>query len=576
MTKATPFDLSKMGLRPSVFLKCMAMVAVTGLTVAIILTVLNQSVLIETNRESVLRLGADATRSAAAANAGAMRFGNLEAVTAFGQQLLVNSEGRAVTFAAVDAAGNVVVALGEPGSAEVDIAGLGVTAIDAATRQSSRDGFWIAEPALVSGDVVGAIVTAWSDAVDRAEARTDRILALIATFATVLVMLLLSAWMLRKSVIRPLAGIDEALESMAVGGYNITVPYLVRRDEIGSIARNLDDLKEKLLAGVEAAEARSEDQRQQQIAVEQLSSALRELADGDLSVSLEGTLGQGYADVAADFDRTVETIITIIKAVVDSAHEISEKASEISVSSEDLSRRTENQAASLEETAASLDLITSNVRDSADGTSRVESIVQSARASARESDEVVKETVGAMSKIEESSSQISQIISVIEDIAFQTNLLALNAGVEAARAGEAGRGFAVVASEVRALAQRSSEAAKEITGLITQSTAQVAHGVKLVDRTGKELLSIIESVAEISNLMSDIATGTTEQSVSLEEINTGVTQLDQFTQQNAAMVEEAAEAGDGLRKRADELAARVSMFRLPGQNGAKPTARQAG
>jgi methyl-accepting chemotaxis protein len=234
----------------------------------------------------------------------------------------------------------------------------------------------------------------------------------------------------------------------------------------------------------------------------------------------------------------------------------------MSVSSDDLSRRTENQAATLEETAAAMDELTASVRSAANGAREVEGVVGNARKDAEESEPVVKNAVAAMTEIESSSEEISQIIGVIDDIAFQTNLLALNAGVEAARAGEAGRGFAVVASEVRALAQRSSDAAKQIKTLISESSGQVERGVSLVGQAGDVLTKIAGHINHISGLVGEIASGAEEQSIGLGEINIGVTQLDKVTQQNAAMVEEATASSHALNGDATELSEVVSRFKL--------------
>ena len=295
--------------------------------------------------------------------------------------------------------------------------------------------------------------------------------------------------------------------------------------------------------------------------VERLNQGLAQLADGDLSRTIDEAFSEDYESLRQNFNNTVEKMVGIIDAVIESTDRIRASSEEISQSSGDLSSRTESQAATLEETAAAMEELTVSVRSAADGAREVEGIVSEAKDTAINSGEVVTRAVDAMSKIEKSSEKISQIISVIDDISFQTNLLALNAGVEAARAGEAGRGFAVVASEVRALAQRSSDAAQEIKQLITESTSHVGDGVDLVGRAGQELQQIIERVATISGHVSGIATGAQEQSTTLAEINTGVTQLDQVTQHNAAMVEESTAASQILRNDANELAQQVSVFR---------------
>jgi methyl-accepting chemotaxis protein len=260
---------------------------------------------------------------------------------------------------------------------------------------------------------------------------------------------------------------------------------------------------------------------------------------------------------------------------------------EISMASDDLSRRTENQAASLEQAAAALGEITATVRRSSEGAIQAKRAVNSAKSGAEQSGVIVSQAVAAMSEIESSSRQITQIIGVIDEIAFQTNLLALNAGVEAARAGDAGRGFAVVASEVRALAQRSAEAAKEIKGLISESSRQVASGVDLVGQTGQALKRIVEEVAEINDLVSQIAASAEEQSIGLQEVNTTVVQMDQVTQQNAAMVEQSTAASRQLADETTNLQALIGRFnygevaiqastRAPSRPAARPTTTFAG
>ncbi|HET6375577.1 MAG TPA: methyl-accepting chemotaxis protein, partial [Methylocella sp.] len=237
-------------------------------------------------------------------------------------------------------------------------------------------------------------------------------------------------------------------------------------------------------------------------------------------------------------------------------------SNEIASAADDLSRRTEQQAASLEETAATLDQITATVKNTAQGATHAQEVVLSAKSDADESGEVVRQAIAAMGGIETSSRQIGQIIGVIDEIAFQTNLLALNAGVEAARAGDAGRGFAVVASEVRALAQRSAEAAKEIKGLISASTAQVTQGVELVGATGKALGRIVAQVAEIDSVVTKIALSAQEQASALHQVNTALNQMDQVTQQNAAMVEQTTAAAHSLDQQSEELARLIGRFQL--------------
>ncbi|WP_299005987.1 PAS domain-containing methyl-accepting chemotaxis protein, partial [uncultured Caulobacter sp.] len=297
-------------------------------------------------------------------------------------------------------------------------------------------------------------------------------------------------------------------------------------------------------------------------AVDQIALALERLAANDLSYRMPAAIDAQFARVRDDFNSAVQALDETIGAVAMTTQNVNAGANEISTASDDLSRRTEQQAASLEETAAALDEITATVGRSAEGAKRASEAASGARVDAAKSGEIVSEAVMAMDGIEESSSQINQIIGVIDEIAFQTNLLALNAGVEAARAGEAGRGFAVVAQEVRALAQRSADAAKEIKVLIANSSAQVDRGVKLVGETGRALTSISGKVSEIDALISEIAQSSREQATGLGEVNVAVNQMDQVTQQNAAMVEEATAAAANLRTEAAELERLITRFNI--------------
>ena len=301
-----------------------------------------------------------------------------------------------------------------------------------------------------------------------------------------------------------------------------------------------------------------------------LSQGIARLADGDLVLTIDADLNGAYGDMKTHFNEAVQRLRHALTEVSTATQNIQAGARQISSAADDLSHRIEEQAASVEETAAAMEEITATVKRTAEDSLRASNVVHSAKADAEKSGEVVREAVKAMGEIEGSSRQISQIIGVIDEIAFQTNLLALNAGVEAARAGEAGRGFAVVASEVRALAQRSADAAKEIKTLISTSSQHVSKGVGLVDSTGQTLQGIIAKVTEAADLVSSISTSAQEQSSSIAQVNQAVTQIDQVTQRNAAVVEEAAASGRSLTTDAEHLSDLVGKFKVSAKAAAAP------
>jgi methyl-accepting chemotaxis protein len=317
---------------------------------------------------------------------------------------------------------------------------------------------------------------------------------------------------------------------------------------------------------------------EQATVVQTLATGLKRLSEGDLTFRCPDPFAADYEQLRSDFNAALGTLEEAMKVIATNAGGIRSGAGEVSQAADDLSRRTEQQAATLEETAAALDEITATVKKTAEGALQANQVVVTARTDAEHSGSVVREAVAAMGEIEKSSGQISQIIGVIDEISFQTNLLALNAGVEAARAGDAGRGFAVVAQEVRALAQRSSDAAKEIKALISASSSHVGAGVKLVDQTGVALSKIVTQVNEISGLVSEIAASAQEQATALSQVNTAVNQMDQVTQQNAAMVEESTAASHSLNEEAAELSKLVARFEVSGmeeRSAAKPSRKPA-
>ncbi len=381
-------------------------------------------------------------------------------------------------------------------------------------------------------------------------------------------------------IARPIEIITEAMKRLAGGDSAAPIPFEGRADEIGAMAAAVDVFRANALNNARLeAEAilqrnASEEERRANDTLEQqkahamrqatngLGEGLKHLAAGDLAFQLEEPFSADFEVLRADFNASVRQLRETMGSVSASTASIDTGSQEISQGANDLSRRTEQQAASLEQTAAALDQITANVSNSLKRTEEARAIVLQANASATQSGGVVANAVNAMRRIEESSGQIASIIGVIDEIAFQTNLLALNAGVEAARAGEAGKGFAVVAQEVRELAQRSAKAAKEIKDLIRNSSVEVEGGVKLVRDTGEALKTIEDYVVAINHHMDAIATSAKEQSVGLSEVNIAVNQMDQVTQQNAAMVEQTSAAGATLAQESARLRDIIGQFNL--------------
>ncbi len=411
-----------------------------------------------------------------------------------------------------------------------------------------------------AGDVVGIMYVGVDKTTIEATMAEARKLSLLVASALMISGSILLGYII-SILLKPLTAIATRIEHVASGNFTEIVPYTERTDQIGTIAKKLDVFQTSLQKKSDLEAVQKQHDHDLKEVVETLSLHLSRLAQRDLTASIHTQFPPAYETLRNDFNKTVNGLNSAMQDVINSANSIGNGANDIGSASGELSGRTENQAATLEETAAALDEMTASVRSAAEGGKTIEKIVNEAQAEAEASGEVVGDAISAMTEIETSSEQISQIVGVIDDIAFQTNLLALNAGVEAARAGEAGKGFAVVASEVRALAQRSTEAAKEIKTLITSSTAQVDRGVDLVGGAGTALSTIVQRVVKISELVRELSTGTSEQAVGLSEINIGVRQLDQVTQQNAAMAEEATAASQTLKLDATRLQELVQRFK---------------
>jgi methyl-accepting chemotaxis protein len=379
------------------------------------------------------------------------------------------------------------------------------------------------------------------------------------------------------------AKLRDAMQRLAAGDLTVDTPALGRNAVYAAIERafgaikqaQIDDDREARAATArrEAREAdaiaqrdveaeRAAAAREREMTVAALAKACEYLSAGNLTYRIVEDFPPAYQKVKDDLNAAMANMQNAILVIADTASAIGVNSDAVSHTSDDLSRRTEQQAATLEETAAALTQITQTVKSAAEAAAHAREVVVAADGDAKKGAHVVREAVSAMDGIAKSARQITHIIGVIDEIAFQTNLLALNAGVEAARAGDAGRGFAVVASEVRALAQRSAQAAKEIKGLISASTTQVGHGVALVAETGAALERIMAQVADVNTVIAAIAAGAREQATGLDEVNIALGRMDQVTQQNAAMVQQSTATSRSLSHETSELTRLVGQFEV--------------
>jgi methyl-accepting chemotaxis protein len=375
-----------------------------------------------------------------------------------------------------------------------------------------------------------------------------------------------AGWVLIRGVSTPLKSITGAMEELASGKLDANVPHTDQEDEIGKLAGAMTAFKDQI-ASAERSKA-----EQTETIVSSIGAGLDHLAKGNLTHRIEAELTGPFVKLKGDFNAAMTRLQDTLKNVLSTTGQIATGAREISQAADDLSRRTEQQAASLEETSAALEEITATVKKTAANTKEVNTSMASAKGAAEEGGRVVETATKAMDAIAQSSKKITDIIGVIDEIAFQTNLLALNAGVEAARAGDAGRGFAVVASEVRALAQRSSDAAKEIKTLISASGEQVSDGVRHVAATGKALMHIVEQVQQINVIVQEMAMAAQQEATGIEEVNAAVGSMDQVTQQNAAMVEQSTAASRNLADETQHLQELVDFFDVGAvQASARPT-----
>ncbi|MGV2170891.1 methyl-accepting chemotaxis protein [Agrobacterium vitis] len=446
----------------------------------------------------------------------------------------------------------------------------------------------------------------------RSNAIADSQLTMIALLSTAAISIVLgvavSTLIARRGIVNPIRLLTDNMNRIAKGALGDAIPGTERGDEIGEMARALEifranrlqmqemeaqeaalnsqskDLQSSISSIVASAAAGNFSQRitksyedadlqrfassvnelvaNVDLGVTEVRRVIAALSSSDLTQDMRGNFQGAFAELQSNVNHAMATLREAMQSIRGASGTITDNSGELSSAANQLARRTEQQAAALEETAAALEEITTTVRTSTERAHEANQMVEQTRNSAGKSGEIVRSAIDAMGRIEQSSQKISQIISVIDEIAFQTNLLALNAGVEAARAGEAGRGFAVVAQEVRELAQRSANAAREIKALINTSADEVKGGVSLVLSTGEALNEIVGLVDHVNGHVASIARAAQEQSAALAEINTSVNHMDQMTQQNAAMVEETTAASQVLASESRQLLVQIEQFRL--------------
>ncbi len=551
----------------SIFVRSAAMMAVTTIVVASVMAVQSARLVDELARRGVITQAAKSVDAEAKALVAPLRF---KAVAKVDEQIksamaAAGEDGLAVVV--VDATGQVIAQSGVDETAIVALRALAAQSLDAGSAQYATGGLYAANPVAVDPDTpaLGAVAMAFSDENALASVAGEKRSIVFWAIGIFAGMMALTIFLLRRFLGVPLNILGGAIARVSEGDYDTPVGFAGRRDEIGQIAGHLEALIAKLQIARSAEEDRVHKLEEQVAVVQHLGNGLDALAEGALHHQIDVIFADEYEALRHNFNRAVQSLSSAIAHVSTNAGNILHSADEIARASDDLSQRTETQAATLEQTAAALEQLLGIVKRAAERAGDADGAVRTVRETAMHNGEVMQEAVGAMGEIEKSSEKIGEIITVIDDIAFQTNLLALNAGVEAARAGESGKGFAVVASEVRSLAQRSAEAAQQIKELIEGSSGQVKDGVRLVERAGVALEQVVKQVGEISSLVTEIAAGASEQAEGLNEINTGVSNLDRVTQQNAAMVEETTAAAHMLRGDATELSQVVGRFDTEGQ-----------
>jgi len=502
------FRLRLTSLRVSLFYKITLLIALSAVAVVtanfvVVYKATNELAVANLHQRAAVSTGA-LTQSAG----GAIRFGDAARVAAFGQEAVSLEDGDLQVVVVTAGDGGLLTVVGEAPAALIEaMTRAAAGANDLSTTEVGGGRFTVALPVTTGAENtrVGGVAALWTTegAIDRARADD----ALIAGITAVILALLLAlaAWAVRSMIARPMTRLAASLQDLAQGSYDAAIPETGRRDEIGDFARHVGDLRDRLRAARAEEIERERDREVQRHVVAALRDGLNALAQRDLTGTIETAFVDHYEPLRTDYNQSVAALRDTILSVIEAATRMRQGTDDMAGSADNLSQRTETQAATLEQTAAALQQISTRVLETASNARKAERIARGAQQQAQTSEPIVREAVEAMAAIQKRSSQIAQIITLIDDISFQTNLLALNAGVEAARAGDAGRGFAVVASEVRALAQRSSDAAREIKELVSGSTEQVDHGVELVRRSGTALSQFAGQVDDIASLMSEVA-----------------------------------------------------------------------
>ena len=411
-------------------------------------------------------------------------------------------------------------------------------------------------------DIMGARKQAVEDQITSLIARSE--IVQLGTNVAAMVGALVMALVFGQLLSRPIVAAARSVNRLVEDDYQSEIEDTHRRDEVGAIARNLADLRQRLdLAKSIELKNQQENERRVEL-FHVLSASMADLKSGDMNQRIPAgdwtDLGESYEMLCIDFNDLAGALGELVQELSVSSSAVGQNAQGLSTMSDEMSRRAETQAATLEESAAALEQLSASVQSAAEQAQAADEQAAEGRRRAEQGGGVMQEAMQAMTSIAESSENISKIITVIDDIAFQTSLLALNAGVEAARAGEAGRGFAVVASEVRSLAHLAAKSANDIKGLVTNSSKQVEDGERLVQATSETLAQIVESVTSVSERVSSIAASATEQASGLREINIGVSQLDKVTQENAAMVQETNSASQKMTDEASRLSNLLQRF----------------